>query len=284
MVKFILTPKGIETQFIKRVSEGNDGGLVRAILEPPTGTQIRVCVCEDGRMNWASSADTVRRGLMQLASNLGLHHEVVVDSFTFVHGDETVMTRLLMQATVFYFAGIHNVPAGLRYALAHGQLAALLKERVQYNQCAYFGVCGGALVAGTGTPYPCWPCLDLLDGVTVRYDSCVGAGMAEVLTGWQPQVMQITAGVGLAFVMTPTHIEGCSFPVIKNHQKWAAFAARNTTALCQLLARKAECWSEYRWRDIDNSRWYVNLRGYILVGNNMYVFDDSGALRHVPDL
>ena len=66
-------------------------------------------------------------------------------------------------------------------------LVTLLQERIQYNHCAFFGVCGGAMMSGATNCYGL-PGLDLFDGLTVKYDCNVSASAVSVdklqLQGW----------------------------------------------------------------------------------------------------
>ena len=74
----------------------------------------------------------------------------------------------LKAADILYFAGVH-VPLhpALGRFMSTGFLVALLRQRIQYNWCAYFGVCGGAAMAGAANPYNLPPS-DFCDGAIVH--------------------------------------------------------------------------------------------------------------------
>ena len=154
MVRVILAPKGVEHYFIKSVAQGDDGGHMRTVLTPMKYNQcmrsivtpIRVCLCEDGRREgYPSSAISVKDGLSRLYSLWGMSVDVQICKFSFMHPDQAEMADLLMDADLFFFAGILDVPEGLSAAMRTGILVNLLRERIQYNACAYFGICGGAV-------------------------------------------------------------------------------------------------------------------------------------------
>ena len=65
-----------------------------------------------------------------------------------MHADPAAMAELLMYADLFYFAGVHCVPPTLNGAMKAKSLVNLLRERIQYNQCGYFGASTGAIMAG----------------------------------------------------------------------------------------------------------------------------------------
>ncbi len=169
------------------------------------------------------------------------------------------MAELLVNADLFYFAGVFTVPPGLSGALNAGYLAELLRTRVQYNQCAFFGVCCGAMIAGATNHYNV-PGLDIFDGITVRYDANVSAGAVDVGTSYEQRVLQMTTGCALALCTTEDHIIGRSFTTIKNQSQWWDFAERNTEQVQRLLQLKCNDWKRYV---SNNDVWHFNLRGYI---------------------
>ena len=59
MVKILLTPKSIETQLMKRISEGYDQGLVRDICEPCSDTHryVIIAYCQDFTNTWPQYSD-----------------------------------------------------------------------------------------------------------------------------------------------------------------------------------------------------------------------------------
>ena len=80
---------------------------------------------------------------------------------------------------------------------------------------SFFGVCGGAMMAGKTTHYGC-PGLELFNGFAVRYDAHTSGGTAIVKTNFAERVMQMTTGCALAVVVTYDNIAARSFITIKN--------------------------------------------------------------------
>ena len=276
MVRAVLAPKSIEAQFIKRVYQGNDHGLVKAVLAPPRMSDVvHVCLCEDGRTGTESCRQSVQHGLRTLYEYWGMIVVVEIHFFSFMHPDQAAMVDILRRADVFYFAGVYTVPPALRTAMANSTLVTLLKEQVQYNQCAFFGVCGGAMIAGATNHYAL-PGLDLFNGITVQYDSNVGAGAVSVDTSYEAGLLQMTTGCALALLMTSDHVEGRSFVTIKNHSQWYDFAQRSTAEVQRLVQMKCAEWTEYFF---SGERWYFNLQGYIWLRNEMYILQHGIAIR-----
>ena len=272
MVRAILAPKNPEAQFIKRVKEGNDQGLVQAVLASGLNKSVvNVCLCEDGRTNTASCWESVQKGLTQLYALWQMDVVVEIYRFSFMHYDQEAMAAFLHIADVFYFAGIHTVPPMLRTAMASGTLVTMLREMIHYNRTAYFGVCGGAMMAGATNQFDL-PGLDLFNGITVKYDSSCSAGSAVVETSYEAALLQMTTGCSLVLLMTPEHIAGRSFTAIKNQHQWREFARDNTAAVLRLVQMKCAEWTRYSWND---DVWYFNLRGYIWLGNCMYLRDKT---------
>ena len=271
MVRVILSPKSIERQFMKRVAMGFDRGIVREVLGPEEITTkpiVRVAFCEDFRGSHTSSRLTVQANLSTLYKSFGIRAEVHVSVFSFLATDQDAMRDLLRNADLFYFAGVHVVPATARLAMEQSGFVELLRERVQYNSCAYFGVCGGATMAGCDNVYSL-PGLDFFDGVSVMYDAHISPAMASVRTSYESQLLQITSGCALALVATIGSVQGCSFPTIKNATQWLDFANQNTEEVNIFLARKVLEWKLYRTEN--QLEWYFNLRGLININGRMYI-------------
>ena len=115
------------------------------------------------------------------------------------------MKELLMDADLFYFAGFLGIraPPGLDDAMRNGPVLHLLRERVEYNYMGFVGVCGGAMLAGNVNCFGL-PGLDLLNGIKVQYESNVAAAQVTVETNTERQIVQMTSGCALAFVMEET--------------------------------------------------------------------------------
>ena len=276
MVRAILAPKSPEAQFIKRVQQGNDRGLVRAVLAPHIGhnSVVNVCLCEDGRRGVQSCWQSVQEGLQNLYALWGMTVRCEISHFSFLDTDRDpdAMADVLNRADVFFFAGVHSVHPELKDAMlkpagpTRQSLVTLLRERIQYNHCAFFGVCGGAMMSGA-TNYYGLPGLDLFDGLTVKYDSNVSAHAVSVDTSYEARLLQMTTGCALALVLTKEDVSGISFTTVKNQAQWWNFAESNTTEVQRLVQRKCEDWETYEY---NGDWWYFNLRGFIFFENRMY--------------
>ena len=202
----------------------------------------------------------MKKGIKELYSLWGVDLEVQIWHWSFME-ETTEMIDRLMNADLFYFAGVHKIPQGLNHAMRNGPLLHLLLERIQYNQCAFFGVCGGAMMAGKNNPYGL-PGLDIFDGITVQYDMNVGASIDYlVATNAEAQIMQMTTGCALAFVMDAKVLRGTSFACIKNHAGWWPVAQRNTREVQSIIDMKKNDWTSYHDED---GQWWFNLQGIIL--------------------
>ena len=127
MVRLILAPKSIEAQFIKRVHNGLDKGVVQKILRlRENSSQFNVCLCEDCRGGNGSCEDSVREGFESLFKGWNMDVHVVIHHFSFL-GDELVMAKVLQNADLFYMSGVFSVPTGLVEAMNCGILMDLLQ-------------------------------------------------------------------------------------------------------------------------------------------------------------
>ena len=286
MVRAILAPKSPEAQFIRRVRQGNDGGLVRAVLAPPHighNSVVRVCLCEDGRLGVQSCWQSVHQGLRDLYALWGMSVRCDIYRFSFLDEDPDAMADLLKVADVFFFAGVHSVHPKLEHAMlkpagpTRQSLVTLLQERIQYNHCAFFGVCGGAMMSGATNCYGL-PGLDLFDGLTVKYDCNVSASAVSVDTSYKAGLLQMTTGCALALVMTKEEVSGISFTTVKNQAQWWSFAESNTTEVQRLVQKKCEDWKTYHH---NGERWYFNLRGFLFFENSATMYSVKLCSRDV---
>ena len=102
-------------------------------------------------------------------------------------------------------------------------LLHLLRERVQCNYMGFVGVCGGAKVAGIGNGNNFGlPGLDLLNGIKVQYEAGVTAAQVTVDTNADLQLVQMTTGCALAFVMDETMQMGICFACTKKQEPMVA--------------------------------------------------------------
>ena len=150
MVKAFLAPKSIEDQFIKRVWQGHDAGLVKKVLTPVGTDILHVCLCMDGQPG-VSNCASVCVGLQQLFKLWGVSVQIEISPFTFCTADpaqEAAMMQLLNEANLFYFCGIWQMSEVLRHALTVSPLVHHLRARIPYDLMPFFGVYGGATMAG----------------------------------------------------------------------------------------------------------------------------------------
>ena len=145
MVKAVLAPKSIEDQFIKRVWQGHDAGLVKEVLTPVGTDMLRVCLCMDGRSG-APTHESVHAGLKQLFEWWGVRVQIEISSFTFVcttdPAHEAAMMQRLNEANLVYVCGIWEMSEVPRHAL---RVSPLVEMVVQ--------TCGGAMMVVANTQY-----------------------------------------------------------------------------------------------------------------------------------
>ena len=266
MVRAILAPKSLEAQFIKRVQRKKDKGLVKQVLTQMRGSTLRICLCEDGRRGYASVAPFLHGNLQTLFDYWNLSVDIEIEEFSFV-GDPTTMANLLLRSDLFYFAGVHAIDPNVNVAMRNGLLLPLLRERIQYNQCAYFGICGGAMLAGKNNKYDLAG-LDIFGGLTVKYDCNVGAAKVSVDTSAEQRIIQITTGCAVVFIMDPTQTNAVSFATIKHQSQWWDFAERNTEELNKIIEVKMNEWQGYTFNG--EEIWAFNLRGYFWIRGEMH--------------
>ena len=96
------------------------------------------------------------------------HYNVETINFSFKDGIGQ-MIALLNAATIFYMGGVHGLHRTNRINAATEhvqQIITVLKNKVQRNEIAYIGVCGGGMLAGKSTAFAQTP-FDLLCGTNV---------------------------------------------------------------------------------------------------------------------
>ena len=217
-----------------------------------------VCLCEDGRAKYESVAKTIRCWLQTLYQMWHLSVEIEIERFSF-GGDPVMMGHLLKRSDLFYFAGVFEIDPDVQRKMRHGPLLPLLQGLIRYNQCTFFGVCGGAILAGAGENYGV-PGLDIFGGFTVKYDWNVGADSVTVDTNAQQRIIQITTGCAVVVIMDSVAQIGVSFPTIKNHRQWWDFAKRSTLELNKIIALEVSEWQPYSDGEVVR---YFNIRGLV---------------------
>lgn len=243
MVYLILSPKSIEHYFIKRVGQGQDRSVVGQAfarcrsLRPQSRQVVRVLLCEDGRPHGPTIATSVCKGIESLYALGDTQTTVEIVTFSFLAEPES-MAKLLMDAELFYFAGgfdKQKIPAGLDDAMRNGHLLHLLRVRVQCNYMGFFGVCAGAQLAGNVNHFGL-PGFDFLSGIKVQYDAGVAAALVTAATDAERQIVQMTSGCALAFVMDETMQKGICFTCVKNHAQWEQFASTTSEEVQKIIA------------------------------------------------
>ena len=217
-----------------------------------------MCLCEDGRAKYESVAKTIRCWLQTLYQMWHLSVEIEIERFSF-GGDPVMMGHLLKRSDLFYFAGVFEIDPDVQRKMRHGPLLPLLQDLIRYNQITFFGVCGGAILAGAGENYGV-PGLDIFGGCTVRYDFNAAAKHVAVDTNAQQRIIQITSGCGVVVIMDPVVQIGVSFPTVKNHRKWWDFADQSTLQLKKVIALKVSEWQPCSHGEVV---WYFNIMGMI---------------------
>ena len=176
------------------------------------------------------------------------------------------MMDLLLSADIFYLSGVFTVsqswidfvkPGGPSYCLVE-----ILQSRVQYHSLAFVGVCGGALISGASNSFGLTP-LDVLQGATIAYRSnCSPAAIVSAHSSTTNEFL-LTTGCGIGIYVWHEHIHAVSFPVVKNHTQWRAFAERNSIALREALVQKVLLPEAYRSDCSSRDYWYFSIAGYI---------------------
>jgi len=256
MVKLFLASKSIENQLIKRISEGCDQGILRDICMPCRDNHCHVIIayCGDFTKRWEGYNDgATLRAHFQTLYNRWIPGKYNVEIVNFSFNDESGRMMELLNApapgsaTIFYMGGVHARLGSARIGAPPAyvrQLIAMLKSKVQGNEIAYIGICGGGTLAGKSTAYVHIP-FDLLSGTNIVYDSSVNAKSNDVKTRHTvsdtmiEDVVHFTTGCAIAVVLTADSCRALSFSTLKNTKQWLTFAAKNTLALQKWLHVKA---------------------------------------------
>ena len=208
MVRTAFAPKSIEHQFVKNMvyyPNVLQDILLGDAFDLSTTSDLYVAACRDGSPY--SSTENLREHLYALfvhwlteGSNRRQWPRIIVEDFSFSRDDAMA---ILNRCHMFYCYGIFGeVPA------ANSQqtpaLIQRLRERVQYNEISYFGICGGAQIASCMPHHSGVPPLNLLDGVHIQYDS--GVSSRDVIPMSNRQTCQTTSGVASFLLLTPTKL------------------------------------------------------------------------------
>lgn len=262
MVRTAFAPKSIEHQFVKNMvyyPNVLEDIILGDDFDPSSTPNFYVAACRDGSPN--SSTENLREHLEKLFEHWftkkkggkGRQPRIIVEEFSFSRDDAMV---ILNRCHMFYCYGIFGKVLAAN-SLQTPALIQRLRERVQYNEISYFGICGGAKIASCTPHHSGVPPLNLLDGVDIQYDSCVAS--EHVIPNGSSHTIQMTSGVASFLLLTPTKVVGQSVPCTKKYNQWVDFAAKNSVLLQDLADYKALEWTAY---DHLGSTWYFNLRGY----------------------
>ena len=157
MVRIIFTPKSVENHWVKNVKHEE---LATKVLLPsgPPPAVYRIALCEDGKPGVRTSAGSIGEHISALFRSWGVTTRVQIDPFTF-HGNTTEAYQKLVNADMFYFAGVFSerLNGDFRSALKNSSLVEILRGRVQCNEIAYLAVCGGAMLSGCLQKYDSLP-------------------------------------------------------------------------------------------------------------------------------
>ena len=287
MVRLLCMPKHIEQQFLKKVRQLDviDRQIIAAVLELPQYDSVRVALCTDG----GSALDTtsVANGLKNLYATLGIGAHVSAQPFSFLSNDIAAQRAILHAADIFWFAGVHFVPARLRQVLARrpdetdvNDLAAQVRRRVQYDHMPYVGVCGGASMASS--PETCvYECgLDLMQGREIYYayqtevnmSGRIGEEVLDERLRCIANKLAFTDKCAFAVVLSSARIDAVCFPAVKNAGRLREFAKHHSGLLRSIVHQIASEWKEFR--SPTQGHWFFNLRGY-------YAFKHRAALREL---
>ena len=254
-IQAILTPKSLDIQLRKRIQDGYDLGCVKEICMPRRDSHCHIVIahCRDYAIEWTGHNDsaTLTAEFQQLYDHwMPGKYRVEICNFSFKY-EMDVLIELLNAATIFYMSGVHGQArhTPMNVATEHvQQIIAALKRKVQSSEIVYWGVCGGAMLAGKSTTFVHTP-FNLLEGTNVFYDAGISAKSCEMKTHAAKNILQITTGCAIAVMLT-TDKDSCravSFPCIKNHAQWQKFAAESTRALHEWLEVKAHASSHWHF-------------------------------------
>ena len=279
MVRLLLLAKSIEQQFLRRANQLDDqqAAVVADVLKldgmhgGASPRALIIALCTDGGSFVGDSS--VAQGLEQLYSLLKRRGFMEVDvvaevrHFSFLSSDIATQAAVLRSADIFWFAGVHAVPSRYREVLCPnrdecdaGNLAALLRRRVQYDGMPYIGICGGAIMAGDPRTSKYGVGLDLLQGAEIEY-----AWSKEVT--WHRNKMFFTNQCCLGLVLTVKKCDVAFFPVVKNAGGLWGFASESQEALRGNLHWIGGVWKDY-------GTWSFSVRGWCY-------FHDSKEMRQI---
>ena len=91
-MKFLAIPESIEEQCVKRLSQGNDKGVVKQMLAPDNTWGIaNIVVCQDSRGQALSYENNLQKHFETLYEHWGYDVRVNLRKFSFVADDVSAM-------------------------------------------------------------------------------------------------------------------------------------------------------------------------------------------------
>ena len=281
MVKCILLPAPFEQNGVDNIDKmcGLDKWRLRTVIEPNKASidkhhakyTMSVALCTDGGTwctdcgTWCTDNGTVQNGIKGLYKAVGIQVEVKLQPFSFVTGDNASMIEVLRHADIFWFAGVSCLPQKLKHALSRksdetdaSDLAAVLRERVQYGDMLYIGIRGGAVLASCpeDSYYECG--LGLLQYLRTdcrKFNEVEGSAASTV------QVPTFTEKYGIAMVVNSKHVVAVCFPVAKDAKHVWDTTSKATEKLQEIMKHTAEhSWACYA-DPTTEEEWLFNMQG-----------------------
>ena len=265
-MRLLLLPNGFRDPVIKGLYYDD---TAQALLQP-RGPVCRIAICQDGRGTQRSLGDIQLWSeaiyLRKYYQWFGQHCEFLPFSF----GDSMQNMRAILEwADVFYMCGFGGgFPEFLRRLfdpLGPGKAVVdLIRARVQYDEMAYIGICGGAMAAGRH--YWSQPrstcCFDFLEGVDVAYDAN-DSTIAKKTPRTDATAFQMTCACGIAINMRYPKVHASSVIVVKNSAQWTKFASENSKCLKEACLTIADTWFPYYHASLPGT-WWFRLDGLVI--------------------
>jgi len=293
MVKIIYLPKW-EQQAARRIARDP---VATALL--PMKSVVRIAICQDGRIEACrSNLEFEASYFEKLYWEYLYRTDIAIQCYEFSFGgDLPQLLNELATTDIFLMTGFspgqrmsetlltafrtHDGGANAVVGtVANGidtkfdplgiplidQVFRAVRDRVQYNDMAYMGVCGGAICAGHMYLEPwrlgAWRQLELFDfcmGVSLRYDSGMPPESCDPAVICA-RVFQMTSGAGLAVHIERDIARASSFPCGKNNS-WVSWCRESTDRHQQIVEIIAREHASGPWYHPDVGYWRFRLNG-----------------------
>lgn len=263
VMRIILTPRGMNDPLVRALT--NDKVASNLLPERKESKvvicqdgverkEIKVVICQDGwtpslRVDVSKLQETTY--LQKLFDNCFDGVRLRFENISFDDGD---FVANLSDADIFYFKGFGGGMAQVREIFSNPHYQDSIREvarKVMYNQMVYFGVCGGAIVAGRdwiGPDFGTVTFLDCLGGLSVRYTPSVPASSVQIIE-WDDRLVEVTDGCGVAM-----HVEegfaraSCFIAVKKRKSTWWSYQEANTRKVQRQAEGFLTSFSRYQHR------------------------------------